>query len=200
VARQLPRRRRADAKAGCELDLGADPRPDERCHRTVRTALAEERPLQLGVSALERIVVPVEATTSLGGRHEQPEQDRAEERIVLARIRPCVRPGEDRRRGLALKLLERDQRVLAAAQPPLARLDEAAYERAIFVQRRPVALDVLFERERKWLAVVHLAHQEGERAEDEAPERVVEMRRAGGHETHYGGGGASPSRWQRVHQ
>ena len=200
MARQLARRGRADAKAGCELELRADPRTDERRDCAVRPALAEERPLQLGVRALERIVVPVEPAARLGGRHEQPEQHRAEQRIVLGRARPCVRTGEDRRGGLAPQLLEREQRVLAAAEPRLALLDEAAHERAILVQRGPVALDVLLERERKRLAVVDLAHQKGERAEHEAPERMVEVRRTNCHERHYGGGEASPSRWQRGHQ
>ena len=97
-------------------------------------------------------------------------------------------------------LFEGDQCVLATPQPRLALLDEAADKGAIFVQRRPVPLDVLLERERKRLTAVQLAKEERERAQHEAPERVVEVRRADGHEWLYGGGEASPSRWQRGHQ
>ena len=88
--------------------------------------------------------------------------------------------------GLARELLERDQRVVAAAQPIGALLDEVADERPVLVERGPVLADVLLEGERERLAcVVELAQEVGERAERERAQGVMELRRAGGHEDRY---------------
>ena len=92
---------------------------------------------------------------------------------------------EDRRGRLALQLLERDQRVVAAAQPRRALLDERAHERAVLVQRRPARVLVLDERDRQLGAVVQLAQQERERAEHEAAEGELELRSANGHASGY---------------
>ena len=109
---------------------------------------------------------------------------------------------EDRRRRLARELLEREPGVLAPAQQRLALLDEAADERAELVERRPAALDVLLEGERELGALLELAAEHDERAEDEATEERVEMGRAHGHGFPYAAGGASPldphARWTRA--
>ena len=129
---------------------------DERRHGGVRATLAVERSLQLGIRAVERVVVPVEATARLGGRDEQPEQDGAEERLVLGRSWACMGAGEDPGCRLALQLLERDQRVLPAPKPGSPLLDERAHERAVLVQRRPTCVLVLDERDGQLGAFVQL--------------------------------------------
>src|SRR5581483_8275266 len=163
---------------GRELELRPDREPDERRQRGVGALLAEQRRLQVGVGALERVVVPVEAAARLRRGDEQAEQDRAEERLLVRGLRPGVGAREDARRRLPRQLLEREQRVVAAAQPLRARLDEAAHEGAVFVQRGAVPLRVLLEREGQLLAaLLQVAEQVGERAEHEGAEREVEVRR-----------------------
>src|SRR5258708_9056054 len=96
---------------------------------------------------------------------------------------------EDRRGGLAAQLVERDQRMVAAAEPRGALVDEAAHERSVLVQSRPVLLTLLVERE--WQpasALVELTQQERERAEDEAPQDELEVWRAHGHTSRYAAG------------
>ena len=78
---------------------------------------------------------------------------------------------EDRGGRLALQLLERDQRVVPAAEPWRALLDERPHERAVLVERRPAGVLVLDERDRQLGAVVELAQEVGEGAEHEAAER-----------------------------
>src|SRR5581483_9118568 len=83
-------------------------------------------------------------------------------------------------------------------EPVGARLDEAAHERAVLVERRLPVRRVLLERERELAAAVELADEDGEGAEAEAAERVVEMRRAHSQD-HYDGGGLPPT-WHCGHQ
>ena len=147
----------------------------------IRSTLAVERALELGVGTIERFVVPVEAAARLGGRDEQTDEDGAEERLVLRRPRPGVGTGEDGCGRFALQLLERDQRIVASAKPRCALLDERPHERPVLVQRRPPAVLVLHEGDRQLGALVELAEQIGERAEHEPAEGVLEMRSANGH-------------------
>ncbi len=88
---------RADPQSGRELELRRDGDADERRDRHVGAALTEERALELGVGAVERVVVPVESAARLGGGDEQAEQHGAEQGLVLRRSRPGVGAREDRR-------------------------------------------------------------------------------------------------------
>ena len=126
---------------------------------------------------LERLVVPVEAAARLRGSDQQPEENGAEERLVLARPRPRMGAREDRRGRLAPKLLDCESRVVPRPQHRLALLDERTHERTELVQRRPAALDVLLEREGKLGSLLELAPEHDERAEDESTEERVEVRR-----------------------
>lgn len=119
---------------------------DERRDGRVAAVLAEERPLELDELAVERVVVPVEAAARTGNAQQEVEQDGAEERLVLRRVTTRVRSGVDGGSGLASKLLERDQRVVAIPETAGSRLDELADERSVLVERRPVAALVLLER------------------------------------------------------
>ena len=114
VACQLPVRDRAHPQARGELELRRDRDADEGRHGGVRTPLAEERALQLGVGTVERRVIPVEPTTRLGGRDEQAEQDGAEQRLLFERGANRRALARDARRRLAPQLLQGDQRVVAA--------------------------------------------------------------------------------------
>src|SRR5439155_20323030 len=67
--------------------------------------------------------------------------------------------------------------VIPRVQPFRARLDEAAHERPILVERRPPVGAVLLEREREVDAGVEVAVERGERAEAEPAQRVVEKGR-----------------------
>ena len=89
-----------------------------------------------------------------------------------------VRVGEDPRRRLAQQVGDGVLDVDPREEPLGARLDEAAHERAVLVERRPAVRAVLLEREREVGAVLELAREDGEGAEAEAAERVVEVRRA----------------------
>ena len=84
-------------------------------------------------------------------------------------------------RRLALELLERDQRIVSAAEPRRPLLDERAHERPVLVQRRAAGVLVLDERDGQLGAVVELAEEVRERTEREAAEGCVEMRSAQGH-------------------
>ena len=176
---------RPQEQAVRELEGLRERETDERRDRDISSALTEERRLELRVRAVERLVVPVEAPARLGGPNQQPEQDGAKERLVLARTRARVGAGEDGGRRLAPELLDRESRILARSQHRLALLDEGAHQRPELVQRRPAALDVLLEREGKLRTLLELAPEHDERAEDESAEERVEMRRAYGHVSGY---------------
>ena len=180
-----------------EVHRGRDRETDERCHCRIPPALAEKRRFESRVRPLEGLVVPVETAARLGGQDEQAEQHGSEECVVLGRARPCVGLREDRRRRLARELLERETGVLPPAQEGLAVLDEAADERAQLVERRPAALEVLLEGERKVRALLELTAEHDERAEDETAEERVEMGSAHGHGFPYAAGGTSPLRSAR---
>ena len=177
---------RADPQSGRELELRRDGDADERRDRHVGAALAEERALELGVGTVERVVVPVEAATRLGGGDEQAEQDGAEERLVFRRSRPGVGARKDPGSRLALQLLDRDQRIGAAAQPRRPLLDERTHERAVLVQRRATRVLVLDERDRQLGSVIQLTQQEREGAEHEAAKGELELGSANGHASGYG--------------
>jgi len=83
--------------------------------------------------------------------------------------------------------------VVAREEPVGVRLDEAAHERAVLVQRRAAVRPVLLEGEREVGAV------EGrERAEAETAKRVVEVRRTHGASLY--ALGSLPPFWQPGHQ
>ena len=113
MACQLAVGRRAQPDPGTEVDGDANRETDERRHRHVRPALAEQRPFQLRVDAVEGRVVPVEPPARLAGAEEQVDQDGAEQRVVLGGAGARVGAGVDRGRRLSAELLEREQRVLA---------------------------------------------------------------------------------------
>src|SRR4051794_41576264 len=69
-------------------------------------------------------------------------------RSTLFPYTTLFRSREDRRGGLTLQIVDR---IACVGQPPQRRrllLDERAHERAVLVQRRPLARRVLLERER----------------------------------------------------
>ena len=155
--------------------------------------------LELGVRALVRAVVPVEAAAHLGGAHQQRQQHAAEERFVLVGARAGVRTREDRGRGLAAELVHRKLRVGSSPQRVRARFDERFDERPVLVERRPVVGAVLLEGERQVGAALQLLEQRAERAEAESPETVEELRSAHDHNCAYAVFGSSPF-WHPGHQ
>ena len=142
--------------------------PDERRDRGVRARGAEQRPLELGVCGVERLVLPVEAAAALGDRGEEREQDRPEERVVLRRAEPecaCAKiaaAGSRRRSSIALRASGSRRSVGAWL------VDEPAHERPVLVQRRPVARRMLLERERQLRAALG-----GEGGEAEGPQATA---------------------------
>ena len=168
----------AHADPVAELDLRADGEADQRRDRAVRMPLAVERALELLVGAREGGVVPVEAATALGGAYEERHEHAAIDGAPLVPGVSLVRVGEDPRRRLAQQIGDGVLDVDPREEPLGPRLDEAAHERAVLVERRPTVRAVLLERERQVDAVLELAREDGEGAETEAPERVVEVRRA----------------------
>ena len=185
VRRELAGHEEPYREAVRELDRLREREADERGERDVLAALAVERPLELRIRLVEGLVVPVEAATGLCGRDQEPEENGAEQRLVLARPRSCVGLREDRCRGLAPELLDGEPRIVARAQHRLALLDEGAHEGPELVQRRPTPLDVLLERERQLDALLELAPEHDEGAEDEAAEERVQVRGAYGHASGY---------------
>jgi hypothetical protein len=117
---------------------------------------------------LEGLVVPVEAAAGLGGRNQESEEDRAEERLVFRGAGARVRMREDRGSRLTAELFDGEPGVLASAQDRLTFLDEGADERAQFVQRGPATLNVLLEGEGEIPTFLELAPQNDERPEDES--------------------------------
>ena len=111
-----------------ELDPGPDREPDERRDRRVHARRAVQRLLQVGVDALERRVVPVEAAARLGRAHDHGEQDRLEEGAVVTAVR------EDPRRRVAAQLVDRRPGIRQIGEPVGARLDGVADEGAVLEQ------------------------------------------------------------------
>ena len=107
-----------------------------------------------------------------------------------------MRSGEDPRCGLPEELLDRERRVLPAAEHGLAQLDERTHERTKLVQGRALPLDVLLEGERKLRALFELPPEDDESAEDEATEQGVQVRRAHDHGFGYAAMGSSPAHAQ----
>src|SRR6185436_5226904 len=168
-----------------QLDPLRDRDADERRDRDVAPPVPEERALEVGVRAVERLVVPVEPAAALRGRDQEAEEDGSEERLVLTRTCARVRAREDRRGRLSAELLERQPGVLAGGKLVLAWLDERANEWLELVQRRPAALDVLFEGERELGALLELTPEQDERPEREPAEERIEMGCAHGHASGY---------------
>ena len=79
VRRQLARRHMANAQAR-QVEPPARRESDDRSDRAVRTLRAEERLLEAGIGALERLVAPVEAAASLRRLLQQREQHRPQQR------------------------------------------------------------------------------------------------------------------------
>ena len=161
--------------------------------------LAEERALELDVRAVERCIVPVEAAAQLGRAHQERQQNAAEEGFVVvgARTRVCAR--EDRRRGLAPKLVDGELCVWTSAQRVRARLDERLDERPVLVERRPVVGAVLLEGEREVGAAFQLLQKRTERAEGKGPQGLMKLWSAHDHELTYAVFGSSPL-WHSGHQ
>ena len=111
---------------------------------------------------------------------EQRHQHRADQGSVVASFATRVRPREDRRRGLAAQLLEHAQRIRKGRETPGTRLDVAAYERPVLVERALAAV-VLLEGELKLGAGFDLLRQQREACEPEEAQRAVEVRSAYGH-------------------
>jgi hypothetical protein len=133
---------------------------------------AVEGLLQLLVGAIERAVVPVEAAAPFGGTNEERHEHAAVERASLVGRQAFVCAREDLRGRLALQVGDGLAHIVALEEAVGMRFDEATYERAVLIERRPSVRPVFLEREREVGAV------EGrERAEAETAERVVEMRR-----------------------
>jgi hypothetical protein len=137
---------------------------------------AEERLLELCERPVERGVVPVEAAAPFCRAHEQGNEHAAVERARLVGRHSLVRTREDPRRRLALKVRDRMPYVVASEQPLGARLDEAAHERPVFVQRRPTVRTVLLECEGEIGSGLEILVERRERSEAEAAQRVVEVR------------------------
>ena len=156
-------------------------------------AVAVQHALELLVRTVVRRIVPVEAAATLGGTHEQRDQHAAIERATLVRCVALVCAREDARRGLALQIRDCFAHVVARVEPVGMRLDEAAHERPVLVQRRTAVVAVLLERERQVGAV---ERREGSKAEP--AQRVVEMRRA--HPPCLYAFGCLPPLWQPGHQ
>ena len=73
-----------------------------------------------------------------------------------------------------------------------ARLEKGPDERPVLVERGTAERRVLLERERKIRAAVELGAEHAERAEAEATEGAVQMRRAQSHRFRYGAEGPPP--------
>ena len=183
VAGRARRRRRRGrgcrgrARAGCR---SSD--PTSGATAAYDAALAEQRALQLGVAALERLVVPVEAPAGLRDARREGRRGPCgtARRPRTARAGVCA--GIDRGSALAAQLLERDRRVVSAAQtrrrgPRRSRGRAAGTRRARarHARRAPRTRRAAPRR------VVELAEQVREGPEGERAERVVELRRANGH-------------------
>src|SRR3954454_19389856 len=100
--------------------------------------------------------------------------------------------GEDRCRGLALELLDRDPRVLTSPQTGGALLDESPHQRPVLVQRRPSGVLVLDEGDRKLRPLLDLTQEIRERPEREAAECEPELRCADCHDSGYAPNRANP--------
>ena len=181
------RTRSPSPRSTCVPTRDADERRDGR----VGVALAEERLLELGVRAVERRVVPVEAAARLRGRDEQRQDDRAEQRLVLVGPRPACARAKIRAAGSARRSSSASRASSRFASVRRARLEEGAHERPVLVEGRAAERLVLLEREREILV-----DEQPEGGEREAAQRAVEVRSAQGHAIRYSAAGPSPL-WQR---
>jgi hypothetical protein len=170
---KLPRGSDPYANAVAELDLGADREADEGRDGTVRVAFAVEGCLELLVGARERAVIPVESAATLGGADEERDEDAAIDGATFVSDVSFVRAGEDSRSRFAQQIRDGVLDIDACEQSLRARLDEAAHERAVLVERRATVGAVLLEREREVDAVLEVPREDREGAEAEAAECVV---------------------------
>ena len=182
---ELSGRRRAHPDPAAELDLRHDGDPDERRDRGVGARGTEQRVLQLGVGALERAIVPVEASTRFGGGDQQRDKNGRKSACSSDGFGPGVGAGEDRGRRLAQELVERDPGVLPAGQCAGARLDEGPHKRPVLVERRAAALDVLLEGERQVVAFLERTAEEDEGAETKGAQGEMQLRCAYRHPSAY---------------
>ena len=123
MRRQLARRHMANAQARPQVEPPARRESDDRSDRAVRTLRAEERLLEAGIGALERLVAPVEAAASL---RRLLQQRSSTVRSSAPRARPTVgvRLREDRGSRLSLELRQGGLRVQERREPPGAGLQE----------------------------------------------------------------------------
>ena len=183
---------RSDAKTRHELHLRRHREPYERSHGSVGAPLAEQRPFELLVGAIECLVVPVESAARLGCRDEQPEQDGLEQRLVLCRAWAGMRAGEDAGGRLTAELLQRDQRVVTASQALGALFHERSYKRPVLVERRTLAMLVLDECDGHLPTFLELSHEVRECAERERSHGVLKLRGANAHDSGYAPPAANP--------
>ena len=118
---------RAQRDPAAELDVRAGREADDRRERDVGARRAEERPLEIRVRGLERLVLPVEAAAALGRPGQHRQQDRAEERVVAGRRR-CRRARARRSRRQARAADRRSRcarRAAGAASAPAPRRSRA---------------------------------------------------------------------------
>src|SRR5581483_8872164 len=162
---------RAQSNAAAELNRLSGRQADDGRDRGVRARGAEQRPLDLCVRGRECLVLPVETTAALRDRTQERQQDRPEERVVLARGETRMCAGEDRGRRLTAKVVDRVARVRQAAKCRSLLVEEAPDEGPVLVERRAVARRVLLERERQLRTAL-----DRERRETESAQRLVEVR------------------------
>src|SRR5262249_17838819 len=125
----------------------------------------EQRLLDSGVRRLERIVFPVEAAAALRDRSEGRQEDRPEERIVVALPEGRVRVREDRGGRLAPEILDRVARVGQPAQGRCLLRDERPDEGPVLVERGAVPGRVLLEREGQLGSALGRVRREAERTQ-----------------------------------
>ena len=94
--------------------------------------------------------------------------------------------------GSRAQRLDREPRVLSAREALRPRLHELPDERPVLVQRRAPGAFVLLEGERQLGAVAEVAVEDGEGAQTEGAQRVVEVRRADAHGGAYDPGAPGP--------
>ena len=179
VRGQLARGRDPNPQPVGELHLRSNREPEQRRDGGVGAALAEERALELDVGPVEGLVAPVEAAAGLGDVGEQRQHDRPQERLVAGLA--GMGGGVDGSGGLAAKILDREPRVGERAQPLGPRLDVAAGERPVLVERARPARGVLLERERELVTACDVVREQREARQTEQAQGAVEVRGAHGH-------------------
>jgi hypothetical protein len=177
VRRKLAGCRDPNAEPVRKLEPRPGREPDQRRDRGVLAMLAEQRLLEARIGALEGVVAPIGPPGRLGDVGEERQQDRAQQRLLLAALggmRGRVYAGG----RLAGQLLDRDPRVRERAEPVRPCLDVGAQQGPVLVE--PTRM--LLEGERDLVAGLDVRGQEGERSQAEAAQAFVQVRGAHGHD------------------